>query len=187
MTHDEAYVLMMDALDGTLIPADSERLDEHLLLCRECYSEWQALQMVDGLLANAPLLAAPEGFSQRLQARMAHPSWSRAFSTLFALSVGSVVALILIAVPAAAVLLGIWTVFNEPASFSRIMVWLNQLVGVSGSLFSALWTALRLFFAEFASNPLTLLWTLGTALVLALWARLLRPPELAKVRNGYGN
>ena len=30
MTHEEAYLLMMDALDGVLKPADAERLDEHL-------------------------------------------------------------------------------------------------------------------------------------------------------------
>ncbi len=187
MTHDEAYGLMMDALDGTLLPADSERLDEHLLLCTACYSEWQALKLVDGLFASAPLLAAPDGFSQRVQARMDVPSWSRAVSTLFALSVGSVIALLVIAVPAAAVLLGIWTVFNEPASFTKLMVWLNQLLGVSGSLLSALWTAARLLCSEMASNPLTLLWTLGAAGAVALWAHLLRPQELVKVSNGHGS
>lgn len=187
MTHDEAYVLMMDALDGTLLPADSERLDEHLLLCTDCYSEWQALKLVDGLFASAPLITAPDGFGQRVQARMDVPSWSRAMSTLFALSVGSVIALLVIAVPAAAVLLGIWTIFNEPTSFTKFMVWLNQLVGVSGSLLSALWTAVRLFCAELASNPLALIWTLGAAVVVALWAHLLRPQEVVSVSNGHGN
>ena len=186
MTHDEAYVLMMDALDGMLMPADSARLDEHLVLCTECLSEWQALKMVDGLFASAPLISAPAGFSQRVQARVGVPSWSRALSALFALSAGSLIALLVIAVPAGAVLLGIWTIYNEPASFSKILVWLNQMLGVSGSLLSALWTALRLFFVEFAANPVTLTWTFVAALVLALWTHLLRRPTLAPVNNGYG-
>lgn len=185
MTHDEAFGLMMDALDGALAPSDAEQLDEHLLLCTGCYAEWKALQLVDGLLASAPAIRAPAGFSQRVQARIEAPSWQRTVGALFALSLGSLVALLLIAVPAAVVLFGIWTIYNEPASFTSLLVWLNQLVGVSGSLLGALWTTVRLFFAELA-NPVTLLWTLLAALVVTLWAHVLHRPALAHVSNGYG-
>ena len=60
----------MDALDGVLAPSDAEQLDEHLLLCTDCYVEWKALQLVDGLLASEPAIRAPAGFSQRVQARV---------------------------------------------------------------------------------------------------------------------
>ena len=169
-----------------LRPAGGEQLDEHLLLCADCFSEWQSLQMVDGLFSKSPLVLAPAGFSERVETRVGVPSWSRALSALFALSAGSLIALLAIAGPAAAVLLGIWTIYNDPVGFSKILVWLNQLAGVSGSLLGSLWTALRLFFVEFAASPVTLIWSAGAALVLALWTHLLRRPSPAPVRNGFG-
>jgi predicted anti-sigma-YlaC factor YlaD len=184
MTHEDAFALMMDALDGVLKPADSERLDEHLAVCSDCDAEWKALQLVDGLLASAPPIPAPIGFSQRVQARIEVPSWRRTLAMLYALSLGSLLALLLIAVPAAAVMLGIWTLYNEPASFSSLLVWLGQLARVSGSLLDAAWTTVRLFVADLAASPVTFAWTLMAALVVAVWARVLRRPEPVHVGNG---
>ena len=184
LTHDEAFALMMDALDGVLRPTDGKRLDDHLMACSDCFSEWKALQLVDGLFASAPAIAAPAGFSQRVQARIEVPSWRRTVGMLYALSLGSVLALLLIAVPAAAVLLGLWTLYNDPATFSSLLVWLGQLAGVSGSLLGAAWTTVRLFAADLAASPVTLAWTMTAALVVAVWARVLRRPEMVRVSNG---
>jgi anti-sigma factor RsiW len=185
MTHEEAYLLMMNALDGVVKPADAERLDEHLTLCADCLNEWRALQLVDGLLASAPMVAAPAGLSQRVQARIDAPSWQRTLGALFALSLGSLGALLLIAVPAGIVLLGMWTVYNEPASFAGVLVWLNQLVRVSGSLLGSLWTTIRLFITELAASPVTFAWMLLAALVAGIWAHMLRRPAFVHVSNGY--
>jgi hypothetical protein len=114
------------------------------------------------------------------------PSWQRTFGALFALSLGSLVALLLIGVPAAMVLLGIWTVYNEPASFTQLLVWLHQVLGVSGSIVGALWVTVRLFLVEFAASPVTLIWTSMAALVIVLWAHMLRRSATVQVRNGYG-
>ena len=184
MTHEEAFALMMDALDGVLKPADSELLDDHLMGCSDCYAEWKALQLVEGLLASAPTVPAPVGFSQRVEARIDVPSWRRTLAMLYALSLGSLMALLLIAVPAAAVLLGIWTIYNEPATFSSLLVWLGQLAGVSGSLLDAAWTTVRLFVVDLAASPLTFAWTLMAALVVGVWARVLRLPELVHGNHG---
>jgi predicted anti-sigma-YlaC factor YlaD len=184
VTHEEAFALMMDALDGVLKSTDAHRLDDHLIGCSDCSAEWQALQLVDGLLASAPAIPAPAGFSQRVQVRIEIPSWRRTLGMLYALSLGSLLALLLIAVPAAAVLLGIWTLYNEPASFSSLLVWLSQLARVSGSLLDAVWTTVRLFVADLVASPVTFAWTLMAALVVAVWARVLRRPELVQVSNG---
>ncbi len=184
LTHEEAFALMMDSLDGILKPTDTHRLDEHLMGCSDCLAEWEALQLVDGLLAGAPVIPAPAGFSLRVQAKIEAPSWRRTLGMLYALSLGSLLALLLIAVPAAAVLLGIWTLYNEPASFSSLLVWLRQLARVSGSLLDAVWTTVRLFVADLAASPVSFAWTLTAALVVALWARVLRRPELVQASNG---
>ena len=130
MTHEEAFALMMDALDGVLSPAGKEALDQHLALCQDCSAEWRSLQWVDEVLASAQAVPAPAGFGLRVQASLEAPSWRRTLGALFALSLGSVLALLLISVPSAVALWGVWTVYNDPASFAGLLVWLNQLLAV---------------------------------------------------------
>jgi len=184
MTHEETFLLMMDALDGLLTPPDKDRLDAHLALCTRCYAEWQALQLVDNLLFSAPPVVAPAGFSQRVLAGLEAPSWKRMLGALFALGLGSVAALMVVAAPAALALLGVWTAYNQPAYFSELLIWLNRLAGVSGSLLDMLGTTLRLFFVQVAGNPVVLGWALAAGLAVGLWAHLMRPPSLTHVRNG---
>ena len=175
MTHEEAYALMMEALDGLLTWDGRQQLEEHLALCSECRSEWQALQFVEGLFTNAPAIPAPPDFYLQLQVKLEVASWRRTLGALFALGVGSLVALFFIAVPAAVALAGIWSALNNPKHFAQGFVWFNKLVIVSGSLLDAGWTTVRLAFMELAANPLTLAWGLLAALALAIWTQLVRP------------
>lgn len=184
MTHKEVFALMMDELDGVLTAAGRERLEQHLALCADCYAEWEALRLVDNLFASAPTIPAPTGFSQRVQARLEAPSVKRTLGALFALSLGSVAALLVVAVPAAVALLSIWTVYNQPGRFTELLIWLNQLVGVSSSLMGALWTTLRLFFVEVAGDPAILAWTLAAGAAVGLWAHFVRRPAPVRVSNG---
>lgn len=184
MTHGQALEMMMAELDGLLSPTEAVYLEQHVEFCPECREEWNALQLVDGLLASAPAIAAPAGFAQRVQARIEVPSWTRTLGALYALGLGSILALLVIAVPAAAVLLGIWYVYNEPAGFASVMVWLSQLVRVSGALLEAVWTTVRLFVADLATKPVTLGWALMAAVVTAAWARALRKPDFVHVNGG---
>ncbi len=186
MTHEEAVALMMEKLDGLLAPADAQRLDGHLATCTGCYAEWQALRMVDELLVGAPMLAAPAGFAQRVQLRLDQPSLRRTLGALFALSLGSVVALGLVAVPAAGALAALWLAVTQPAEFAGLLVWLHQLVAVSGTLVSGLWTATRLFLGQLAANPAAWGWAFSAALAIGLWAHLARPAGRIHVSNGNG-
>lgn len=184
MIHEEALALMMDKLDGVLSPAGARHLEEHVASCPECLAEWKALQSVDELLATSPAIPAPAGFALRVQAVIETPSWRRTLATLYALGAGSLAALLLIAVPAAAVLLGIWSIYNEPAAFSSMLVWLGQLARVSGSLLEAIWTTVRLLVEGLATSPVTLAWASLAAIVVGVWARALRRPELIHVNGG---
>jgi len=182
MTHKEAYSLMMDALDGILTPGGEEWLGKHLALCTECQTEWDALQLVDRLFASAPPIPAPAGFVRRVQARVEGPSWERSLGVLFALSLGSLAALLLVAASATVALLGLWTAFSQPAQFAELLVWLGQLGRVSGSLLDVLWTALRLFSFEAAGSPIVLGWALVAGAAVVLWAHLVRRPALVQAK-----
>ena len=185
MTHEEAFALMMDALDGTLTPAGQNQLDAHLVLCSSCYAEWQSLQYVEELLTNAPVVAAPAGFGQRLQDQLEMAPWRRTLGALFALSAASLVVLAIVTIPAVLILLGIWTVYNDPSSFTQWLVWLNQMLGVSGSLMDVLWTTMKLFLAQVAANPVVRGWALAAALAVAVWAHMTREAAPIPVVNGY--
>lgn len=183
MTHDEAFALMMDALDGVLTAGNRIRLDDHLVACPECRAEWDSLQVVDSLLAGATMVPAPDGFGQRLEARLAVPSWRRAFGALFALGLGSLLILVLVAVPASIALLAVWTAYNDPQRFADMVVWLNQLARVSGALLGSLLTTTRLVVAEIAANPLALLWSLAAGVAVALWGHLTRQALAAQANH----
>jgi len=185
MTHDEAFALMMDALDGLLDPAGQQELQGHLACCTDCYAEWQALRVVDTLFVNAPMMAAPAGFGQRVVANLEQPSWRRSVGALFALGLGSVVALMIVAAPAAMTLLLAWTAYSQPALFNNLLVWLKQLVGMSGTLLDGLWTAARLFVGEIASNPAVLAWALAAAMTVGLWGHFIRLTQPVHVNNGH--
>lgn len=183
MTHDEAFGLMMDALDGVLSPAGQEALDEHLSVCSDCYAEWQSLRLVDELLLGAPMVEAPAGFSLRVQSRLETAPLGRTLGALFALGAGSLIALGIVAVPAMLLTAGMWTAYEDPSGFAAIFVWLNGLLGVSGTVLSGLWTTARLFVTQVSSNPIALLWAAAAALAITLWARLYRQVTPAPVKK----
>lgn len=184
MNHEKAYELMMDALDGVITFEAKAQLDAHLLTCSDCYADWKAMQFVEDLFADCPVVEAPAGFTQRFQLRLAHSPQRKKLGTLFILSIGSLILLGTVAIPALLALLGIAAVYSDPANFAEWLVWLNQILGVSGSLFEVLWTTIRLFFSEIGSNPIVISWTLAAAMAVGLWAHLTRQPAPVPVENG---
>ena len=183
MTHDDAFGLMMDALDGVLSPAGQEALDGHLSTCSDCYAEWQSLRLVDELLLGAPMVAAPAGFNLRVQSRLESAPLGRTLGALFALGAGSLIALGMVAVPAMLVTAGLWTAYEDPSGFAAIFVWLNGLLGVSGTVLSGLWTSVRLCVTQMSSNPIALLWAVAAALAITVWARLYRQVAPVQVKK----
>lgn len=72
MDHENAYMLMMDALDGELVDDRKENLEAHLRACPACNQEWQALQAVDMLFRQTPAVAPPADFAERTMARLSN-------------------------------------------------------------------------------------------------------------------
>ena len=70
MEHENAYTLMMDALDGELAGDHKEDLEAHLRACPTCTREWQALLAIDTLFKQTPALSPAIGFTQRTLARL---------------------------------------------------------------------------------------------------------------------
>lgn len=70
MDHENAYMLMMDALDGELADDRQEKLTVHLRACPTCNREWQALLAIDLLFRQTPAVAPAADFAQRTLARL---------------------------------------------------------------------------------------------------------------------
>jgi hypothetical protein len=181
MTHEEAFLLMMDTLDQASSRADQDRLQQHLFQCAECAAEWEALQAVEGLLVSAPMIPVPAGFAARVMGQLDSPSWTRMLGALFALGLGSVLALLVVAVPALVVLLVFSTAYTDPVQFASWITWLRGLASVGGTLIVGVATTLRLFFVEVAGSPAVLGWALAAALAAGLWAFVVRRYEPAPV------
>jgi hypothetical protein len=178
MTHEEAFLLMMDSLDQVSNPADQDRLQRHLLVCHDCAAEWEALQAVDGLLLSVPMIAAPDGLSASVLGRLDdRRSWAATLSALFALGAGSVIALLGVGVPGVLLIMLFSTAYTDPARFTSWLTWLRGLMSVAGTLVDGLVTTLCLVFGQVASTPAALMWAFAAALAVGLWAHLLRSWE----------
>ena len=70
MDHENAYMLMMDALDGEIADDRQEKLEVHLRACPTCNREWQALLAIDLLFRQTPAVAPAADFAQRTLARL---------------------------------------------------------------------------------------------------------------------
>jgi predicted anti-sigma-YlaC factor YlaD len=58
-------------LEGEPMGEKKERLEEHLVVCPRCRDELAALEEVDSLLSEAPLLSPQPGFTAQVMARLA--------------------------------------------------------------------------------------------------------------------
>lgn len=187
MTHEEAFLLMMDALDQTSNRADQDRLQRHLLECADCAAEWEALRAVEGLLLSIPMEPAPDGFSAKVMEKLEGLSWARTLGALFALGAGSVVALLVVGVPGLLVLLGFSAAYTDPTQFTNWVMWLRALTSVGGTLLDGLVTTLRLVFVQVASTPAALMWAFAAALAVGLWVHLVCRREPAQVASWVDN
>lgn len=181
MTHEQAFLLMMDTLDQVASPVDQDQLQRHLLECADCAAEWEALRTVEGLLLSAPVIPAPDGFNLRVMDRLEGHSWARTLGALFGLAVGSVAALLIVGVPALLVLLAFSTAYTDPTQFTGWIMWFKDLASVGGTLLEGAVTTLRLLLVRVASTPAVLGWMFAAALAVGLWAYLVRRFEPVRV------
>ena len=184
MTHEEAFLLMMDTLDQVAGRADQDRLHQHLFRCAECAAEWEALQAIEGLLMRAPVISAPDTLSTRVMQQLEGTSWTRTLGALFALGLGSVLALLVVAIPALIVFLVCATAYTDPAQFAGWVAWFKGVASVGGTLLTGVGTALRLFVIEVAGSPVALAWLLAAVLAVGGWAHLVRHLEPSRAIVG---
>lgn len=65
-----ASELMDQVLDGRATSERQAALLAHVADCVACRSEWSAIQKVDGVLAAAPRVVPPPGFTRQVMARL---------------------------------------------------------------------------------------------------------------------
>ena len=83
MNEEQAFALMMDALDGVLDESDSAELNRYLTHHPDLAAEWDAMQAVDNLLRESPPAVVPTNFSERTLARLPNPRARRIFMAMF--------------------------------------------------------------------------------------------------------
>ena len=90
---DEAYALMMDALDGTLSMAQERELQQYLQDYPVLAAEWRSMQVVDSWLTDAPLVEPAADFTAQTMLRLPNLSvrrWAVAISFAIVLILGMV-------------------------------------------------------------------------------------------------
>lgn len=70
--HPDYWMLMSEALDGVLTPADQARLEDHLARCEACRARWQVWQALDARLHAMPMAEPPAQLATQVAARLHH-------------------------------------------------------------------------------------------------------------------
>lgn len=183
MEHDERYYLMMmDALDGTLPDEARDTLQGHLRDCTACGREWQALLAIDMLFRQTPLLLPAVNFAERTLARLPD-------RRVRVWALGGIYSLLLLSgiVP---ILLGIFLlgryapILQQPALVERVFTSLGALGRVVVTVIDALLAGGGRFVAE---QPAIVGWLIVLAGLVLLWGgvfqRLLAQPVAVGSRN----
>jgi anti-sigma factor RsiW len=166
--HEDAYYLMMEALDGQLSGAGRRRLEGHLHTCSRCSREWQALMAVDTLLRQAPLLGPAADFTQRTLARLPQ----RRYRVWL---IGAIYGVLLLSgfAPLAAV---VWLarllipVLNEPALVRSLAQAMADVARVTTVILGTLWQGLDKLGGVLLQQPAFLGSLLLMAGIVFLWS-----------------
>jgi anti-sigma factor RsiW len=165
MKHEDAYILMMDALDGELADSHKDDLEAHLRACPACDREWQVLLAIDMLFRHTPALAPAAGFTQRTLARLPNRQyrvWT--ISTIYVL---------LLLGGALPMLVGLWvynqfgTALSEPSLWRTLSQAVGQTLQVVGTVLGALVAGAGEFVVQ---QPAVLGWLLVIVGLVSLWS-----------------
>lgn len=169
MDHENAYMLMMDALDGELTDNRKENLEAHLRACPTCNREWQALLAVEMLFRQTPAVAPPADFAQRTLARL--PNARMRVWTLSA-----VYALLLLG-GTLPMLLGFWIYSQLGPTLSEPSLWLTLWQSLN-SMFQVVITVIGAGLrgaGEFVvQQPAVVGWLLVLVGLVSLWSGVLQ-------------
>lgn len=177
---------MMDALDGRLNASLQQRLTAHLKSCSGCRVEWEALNAVERMLFNPPMLDPAPGFADRVEARIVRFEAQRRTLVGGLILLGAAVAICSLAVPS---LLNGRSPIEAYGDFLRsVYALLGNGLLLSYKLTSTLWLTLEAL-SESADVSLANILTYAAGAVLAA-AALRRAWVSSRVpvqtgRNGY--
>lgn len=169
MDHENAYTLMMDALDGELTENRKESLEAHLRACPTCNREWQALLAIDLLFRQTPAVVPPPDFARRTLARL--PNARMRVWTLAALY-----ALLLLG-GTLPMLLGLWIYNQLGSTLSEPTLWLTLWQSLSGMFqvaVTVIGAGLRGAGEFVVQHPAVLGWSLVLVGLVSLWGGVLQ-------------
>jgi len=161
-------------LDGRLVQAEVEQVEEHIATCADCRMALDALRHVDRLLSAAPLVLPAPGFTLRFQARLAaRRRRRRTWAGILTLGLATLGILLVTGVLLALYGLQWW-------EFLTASGWLGQGVGLLLSLGKA-WVALlnlaRLVaggLARCLAHPAIAAYAIVTAALTLAWTQIVR-------------
>jgi hypothetical protein len=166
---ERIYMLMMDALDGEIAATELAELEKHLRNRPSLLREWQAMQAIDILFRQSPVLEPAADFAQRTLAKLPnHRMRLRVIGIIYTLLLLSGI------LP---LLLGLWVmnrlgaVLNEPALLSGFWQVLYDASQVAGALVRAVVTGIGEFVVQ---QPAVLGLLLVMAGVVFVWSGVYR-------------
>jgi len=164
--------LMSLALDQRLAQDEVHCLEEHLKQCPTCQEEWEAMQRVSRLFADAPLMEPPPGFADRVMQRLARRQARRQGLLAGAALLVTCLSLVALALPETVRWLAmLWQVFTEPSLLSHGAKLVAQLLGLAESLARACWLITTAPFSSF-DRPVLLGYSFLVLVLTVLWIRL---------------
>ena len=169
MEHENAYALMMDALDGELVDGKKLMLEVHLRACPTCLREWRALLAIEKLLREAPMLEPAADFALRTIARLPSARNRR-------WAIGALYVLLLLggAVP---LLLGLWgasrlaLLSQQPGLLASLWASIAKSVQVVGTIIAALLSSAGELVVR---QPTSIGWLLVMAGIVFVWSGVVR-------------
>jgi predicted anti-sigma-YlaC factor YlaD len=186
MSCKQSELWMMDALDGALVVPDRQRLAAHLEVCPRCRAEWEALNALEQMLTDPPMVLPAPGFAKRVEARLDRFEAQRRTLVGGLILLAAAMALCLLAVPS------LLDGRNPIQAYGAFLRSAYELFGygvlLSHKVLSALWLTLDAL-AKSVDVPLLnlLSYAAGAFLAAVAWRRaLLRQPGTGQtMRNGH--
>jgi anti-sigma factor RsiW len=168
MRHEDAYGLMMAAVDGELDNAGRRSLEAHLASCQPCAREWQALVAIEALFRHAPALSPAAGFTTRTLARLPESRYriwliSGVYGLLLLSGIIPLAALVWIGLLLAPAI-------RQPALLRTLVQSAEQVLPAIGAVLSALWRGIAGAGAIVGENPAIVGWLLVMAGLVWVWA-----------------
>ena len=160
------------ALDQRLTQGEVRCLEEHLGQCPACQEEWEAMQRVSRLFADAPLMGPPPGFADRVMQRLARRQTRRRRFLAGIALLAACLGLGAFALPEIIGLLAtLWQVVSQPSLWSCGAQLMVQLLGLAESLGGACWLVTTALFSSF-DQPALLGYSFLVLALTAFWIRL---------------